>query len=74
VVWVLQTISQVLTDCGSDIDAAIKRLGQLQLRAEGKSEAQHSASAPATPSSVSPRDGVVPGARQNNYHLGQMSS
>lgn len=29
-----QTISVVLTDCGSDIDAAIKRLGQLQLRIE----------------------------------------
>jgi chemotaxis protein histidine kinase CheA len=56
----LQTISEVLTDCGSDIDAAIKRLGQLQLRAEGKSSAaQDSASAAATQSSVSPREGAA---------------
>jgi hypothetical protein len=31
-----QTIFSVISDCGDNIDAAIKRLGQLRLSAEGK--------------------------------------
>ncbi len=30
-----QVITEVLHDCGSDIDAAIRRLGELQLSADG---------------------------------------
>lgn len=56
---VLQTISEVLTDCGSDIDAAIKRLGQLQLRTEGRSDPaaaeQANGSAAAAAAAASPR-------------------
>ncbi len=56
---VLQTVSEVLTDCGSDIDAAIKRLGQLQLRAEGRSDPaaaeQANGSAAAAAAAASPR-------------------
>lgn len=53
-----QVIAEVLTDCGSDIDAAIKRLGQLQLRAEGKADAapaEQSNGAAAAATAASPR-------------------
>mmetsp|Transcript_64 Transcript_64/g.219 ORF Transcript_64/g.219 Transcript_64/m.219 type:complete len:338 (+) Transcript_64:350-1363(+) len=53
-----QVITAVLSDCGSDIDAAIRKLGQLQLQAErsaadGRPQPQ-SHSAPLTPASGSP--------------------
>lgn len=48
-----QTISAVLSDCGSDIDAAIRKLGQLQLQAERESAPP--AAQVATPPQLSPR-------------------
>lgn len=41
-----QTIAAVLADCGSNIDAAIRKLGQLQLEAEGETKAPTAQSSP----------------------------
>lgn len=46
-----QTIAAVLADCGSNIDAAIRKLGQLQLEAEGETKAP---TAQPSPVAISP--------------------
>ena len=45
-----QVITEVLQDCGSDIDAAIRRLGELQLSANGDAARRP----PVSPGAASP--------------------
>ena len=54
-----QVITEVLQDCGSDIDAAIRRLGELQLSADGAVAARRPPVSPggASPGRVTPSPG-----------------
>ncbi len=73
---ILQVVANVLDECGNDIDAAIRRLGQLKLSSRGNDDDIHSiqqdqavrsAVAATAPEALLP-SAEAAGARSTNVH------